>query len=899
MADQRRMPVKVPEPPRPDELNGLALRGPRTATGTASSHVGEFGPSPVASIRTPDQRLRVFVSSTLDELADERQAVRAAIEALRLSPVMFEMGARPHPPRELYRAYLEASDVFIGVYAGRYGWVAPGAEVSGIEDEYDRSRGKPRLLYLRRGDQREERLARLIERVIAESASSFVFFDGPADLRARIEEDLAVLLSESFATRRGANPIDHRHVPRPVPAAVDDLVGRQSELHDLEVFFGRSRLVTLTGAGGVGKTRLALELLQRLERRSDDGAYFVELASLEDPSLVPGTVAQTLGLAVATDREDAVADALASAIGDRDLLLVLDNCEHVIATAARLVGHLLARCPALRVLATSREPLRVRGEVAYTLSPLPVAVVAPDGTISDGDAVELFARRATQVDPTFTIDDTNRGAVRRLLEELDGLPLAIELSAGRLRTLSPTQLVERLNERFALLASGPRDAPRRHQALSSAIEWSYRLLSEDEQELFRALSVFRGGFELDAVEAIAGGGIETVDLLDSLVAKSLVVVDRALPTSRYRLLASLRGFAEERLDPGENDGLLRRHLDWFVELSARIDEGLRGPQALEGLRRLVREVHNARAALGYAATAAHFEEALQITGCLAWYWFRRGDVAEARRWLRWALDNAPQTGTRYRGRAFLGLGGIEYLAGDLMEATHCCELARRVADEVADTRTSARARMYLAYFRAGLGELAEAEQLASTARHLAVTAGLADVESETYTALGQVARLRGDPREAERLFLTGAAVAERIGHQWQQASALWSAAKVALDRSDADVARHRLCQAIDLNVCEDDVTSTLMGLHTVAGALALLDRPVDGARLLGAVAALGARIGYSPERMDLEDARRTKERIERRLSPEAVEAAVEKGRGLTLDQAIRVAGCVRDPRGPS
>jgi predicted ATPase len=881
-------------PPAPVDL--APNPGDRPAPGTSStppSHVSDPGPSSGAWIRTPDDRLRVFVSSTLDELAEERQAVRAAVETLHLSPVMFEMGARPHPPRELYRAYLDASDVFIGLYAERYGWIGPGADISGIEDEYVRSGGKPRLLYLRRHDEREGRLDALVERIIAEGAACFSLFDGPTDLRARVEEDLAVLLSESFAARHRLGATHDSQMRRSIPAAMDEFVGRQAELVDLEVLLGRSRLVTLTGPGGVGKTRLSLELLHRLDPRPHGGTCFVDLAAIEDPNLVPDAVAQTLGLAATTNLDGVRADVIATALGGRELLLVLDNCEQVIDAVAQLVGHLLARCPALRILATSREPLWIRGEASYAVSPLPVVIDAPDGTVSDGAAVELFARRASQVDPTFVVDDTNRAPIRRLLEELDGLPLAIELSAGRLRTFSPTQIEERLDDRFDLLTSGPRDAPPRHRALSATIEWSYRLLSDDEQVLFRALSVFRGGFELDAVESVAGVGRGTVDLLDVLVAKSLVVVDRTPPSSRYRLLATLRGFAEERLGPDERERLRRGHLDWFADLSAKVDEGLRGPDALAGLRRLVHEAHNARVALGYAISAGHHQEALRITGCLAWFWFRRGEVAEARRWLRQALDNAPTTGTAPYGHALLGLGGIEYLAGDLTEASRCCELAGRIADDVGDARTAARSRVYTAYFQAGLGDLAEAGRLASAARHLAITTAQADIESETYTALGQIARLRGDGREAERLFLAGAAVAERIGHRWQQASALWSASKVALDEGEGDVAHLRLCQAIALNVAEDDLTSTLTGLHTAAGTLALLNRPVDGARLLGAVVALGEQIGYSPEKMDPVDAQKSRARVEQRLSPEASRTSIEEGRRMTLAQALEILGCAR------
>jgi hypothetical protein len=256
--------------------------GDRPAPGAGSitpSHVSEPGPSSGAWIRTPDDRLRVFVSSTLDELAEERQAVRAAVEALHLSPVMFEMGSRPHPPRELYRAYLDASDVFIGLYGERYGWVGPGADVSGIEDEYVRSGGKPRLLYLRRHDGREARLDALIERMIVEGAACFSLSDGPIDLRARVEEDLAVLLSESFAARHRLGAIGDDQVRGSIPVPMDVFVGRQAELMDLEVLLGRSRTVTVTGPGCVGKTRLVLELLHRLGHRSHDGTCFVDLAA--------------------------------------------------------------------------------------------------------------------------------------------------------------------------------------------------------------------------------------------------------------------------------------------------------------------------------------------------------------------------------------------------------------------------------------------------------------------------------------------------------------------------------------------------------------------------------------------------------------------------------------------
>jgi predicted ATPase len=842
-------------------------------------------------ILTPDRRVRVFISSTLEELAEERRAVRAAVEVLHLTAVLFEFGARPHPPRDLYRAYLEASDVFIGIYGDRYGWVAPDMDVSGLEDEYDLAAAKPRLLYLRRSEQREQRMVGLIQRMEGDASASFVYFDDVDDLRHRVEDDLALLLSESFAQRtiRSPSAAGGMSLTPSVPGVVDELVGRAQELRELRRLVERERLVTVTGPGGVGKTRLVLEMLRELDTSGVDGPWFVDLAGIDDPDLVPWAVAQGMGLVVSTGQQvDAV---IVAAVGERDLLLVLDNCEHVVEAAARLVADLLRSCANVRVLATSREPLQVRGEVLQGLEPLPVQVDGAEGSVLDGAAMRLFETRGAQVSPGFVVDDTNRAVVRRLVEELDGLPLAIELSAAHLRVLSPSQMADHLDERFCLLAGGPRDAPDRHRTLRATIDWSYRLLTPEEQELFRALSVFRGGFELDAAERVTGlGTFDLFSQLEGLVAKSLVVTDSRWDIGRYRLLVSLRVYGEEQSGPDERAHLRRRHLAWFADLTDHLDEALRGPQAREAFARLVREADNTHAALSHALETGSGDHALRIAGNLSWFWYRRGDVVVARRWLRQALDDAPEADGELRGRALLGLGGIEYLGGDLSQAALDCDTARRLADEAGDLRTLARARMYAAYFRAGLGELEVAQRLALAGRELAASAGLTDVEAETYTALGQLARFAGRADEAEGLFLEGAAIANRIGHHWQEGSALWCAAKLALDSGDASLARDRLRRAIELNVADGDRTSTLAGIHTMAGALAELGRPQAGGRLLGAVDAIGGRIGYAPERMDPDDAQTTARRVERRLSPEEYEAALRDGSSLTMDEALGLIG---------
>ena len=326
-----------------------------------------------ASIRTPDQRLRVFVSSTLAELAEERAAVREAIERLQLTPVLFELGARPHPPRDLYRAYLQQSQIFVGIYWQRYGWVAPDETVSGLEDEYSLSVGMPRLLYVKApAPDREERLVKLLGRIQSDDTASYKPFQTPEELARLVSADLALLLSERFMSITTASNDHPLPVPdRPhhnLPVQLTSLIGREAELSTVKRALADSRLVTLTGVGGAGKSRLALQAAGDLLKEYADGAWLVELAPLLEPERVPSAVAS--GLAIAEDPHRPLAETLAEQLRSRQLLLVVDNCEHVLATCADLLASLLSTAPGLRVVATSREGLGVPGEVVIRCHPL-------------------------------------------------------------------------------------------------------------------------------------------------------------------------------------------------------------------------------------------------------------------------------------------------------------------------------------------------------------------------------------------------------------------------------------------------------------------------------------------------------------------------------------------------
>ena len=533
-----------------------------------------------APIRTPDQRLRVFVSSTLAELAPERAAVARAISALRLTPVMFELGARPHPPRELYRAYLAQSDVFVGLYWQRYGWIGPGMDISGLEDELRLSDGMPRLLYLKSpAPEQEPRLAAMIADLQSEGADSYRSFRSTRELGRLVRDDLALLLSERFATPvpsaapAAAPAATETRLPRrswPTPST--SLLGREDDIAELSSLLESPdvRLVTLTGPGGIGKTRLAIAVGAALDgagRRTE----FVPLASITDPALVLPRVAAAVGAPIEGTRS--ALDTLIEHFAQTPTLLVLDNLEQVTGAATEL-DQLLAACPDVTILATSRTVLRLRAEREYPVEALMVPAFAerpPLEELAALPAVRLFVDRARAVRHDFTLDDTNAAAVMEICRRLDGLPLAIELAAARTRVLAPVALLARLEHVLDSLGTGPVDLPERQRTLRATVEWSFGLLDDMERELVEALSVFADGWTIDAAtRVVARTEDETLDLLDALAGHSLVSVVADDGGPRFRMLVTVRELAAERLAAGDAGAdVARRHAEYFAELVTR------------------------------------------------------------------------------------------------------------------------------------------------------------------------------------------------------------------------------------------------------------------------------------------------------------------------------------------
>ena len=631
-------------------------------------------------ILTPDQRVRVFVSSTLEELADERAAVRRAVESLHLAPVMFELGARPHPPRSLYRSYLEQSHVFVGLYWQRYGWVAPGTEVSGIEDEYLLSEGKPRLVYVKRpAPATEERLAALLDRIRTEGDVSYRAFGTAAELEQLVADDLAILLSETFQWR-GSLATDDEADPRlRLPTAPTRFVGRTDELTELRELLGRERLVTLTGPGGVGKTRLALHLASEMAPRFPDGAAFVGLSSLQGPEFVAATVAQVLG--VREEGPEGPLEALKNRLSDRSMLLVLDNFEHVV-EATPVVTELVEAAPGLRLVVTSREALRIRAEHEVPVAPLP-----------GPDAVELFAARASAVRHGFAVDDRNRATVNEIVDALEGVPLAIELAAARVRLLPPEAILERLDRRLDFLAAGARDLPERQRALRTTLDWSYDLLEEGDKRVFARLGAFAGSFSLDAAQAVCdpAGQVDVLTALASLVDKSLLRAESSDDEPRFRMLHMVREYAREQLMASpELEATGQRHADFYRTLGLELRPALRGPEQARWVGRLgsgtgAGDVDNLRAALRWYIDRAHLDDTAHILWSmwlLAWV---SGRLEECRRWARDALATPGSPSKDARARLLTVAGLFEMWKGEYVESmaalTESVAMGRDLGDD--------------------------------------------------------------------------------------------------------------------------------------------------------------------------------------------------------------------------
>jgi predicted ATPase/class 3 adenylate cyclase len=999
-------------------------------------------------ILTPDQRVRVFISSTLGELASERAAARRAITRLHLVPVWYESGARPHPPRSMYRAYLAQSQVFVGIYWQRYGWIAPGMEISGLEDEFQLAAGKPMLLYLKRpAPEQEPRLAAMIDGIRAAGTVSYRTFATPKELERLLADDLAVLLSESFAgaavstqaspggpgepadadlpagtvtflltdiegsTRlwetvpdvmevalerhnrlltgviedrggvvvtsrgegdsffavfpsavaaieaagacqlrlgtedwpagaslrvrmglhtgearaRGSDRIDHAPINRcarvkaaahggqvlvtqttrglvggrlggefglkklgefrlrdladpeliyqlthpdlaadfpPIrtlaervgnlPLPVSSFIGRERELEQTEAALGQARVVTLTGPGGVGKTRLALQVARQAADRFEDGAWLCELAPVRDPAGVDAAVAAVFSVTARAGQS--TRDALVEVLRSKQLLLVLDNCEHLLEAAATLAEDLARSCERLVILATSREGLGIEGEQLVPVPPLGVPGDGADlAAITQAEAVRLFAERAAAVKPGFAVTAENAAAVAAAVRRLDGIALAVELAAARVPAMTAAELARRLEHSFAVLAAGRRGAAERHQTLRAAIDWSFQLLSGPEQVLLARLAVFAGGATLEAAEAVCGGeGIDpgaVFDLLASLVARSLVVAEAHEPQTRYRLLETIRQYGEQHLEAAGETGRWRaRHAGYYAGLLRQVRDHAHDPNPeVFWAVRLSAEQDNLLAAWSWSIGTGNVGTAFQMLA----------GFAPAEVWNTYPLLLAGETALGLPGATEhpsypLALAVCAVFASDRADVTGAEELCLRAADANArqpapDWRVEEDILAARANSAMTAGAFADAARLAEQAANIARTGGdLADASVGLATAASRYI-IGGDAPAAVPLAREALTLARRVGAPALIATGLLAVGQ-AVGGTDPGQASACLRESREL--------STALGYHSaidliVATGIALLVGDRTTALELGRSAIRGLQWGGDRRRMGI------------------------------------------------
>jgi non-specific serine/threonine protein kinase len=606
--------------------------------------------------------------------------------------------------------------------------------------------------------------------------------------------------------------------PHNLPIQPTSFVGRLREIDEALRLMAEARLLTLTGTGGCGKTRLALEVAARARSRHRDGVWFVELAALTDGSLLPGLVASVLEVPEQPDR--ALADVLADALATRDLLLVLDNCEHLVESCAKLVDQLLRVCPALHVLATSRERLNLAGETAWRVPSLSLPAIVPDlppGRLLKSEAVDLFLRRAMSVKADFRLSDEDAPVVAEICRRLDGLPLAIELAAARTPVLSPRQIAERLDDRFRLLTSGTRNAPTRQQTLRATLDWSYGLLSTKEQWLFDRLSVFNGGWTLAAAEAVCSmslggssdiptpgnrpedGSVATeravrredvLDLLGALVAKSLIHAraDES-QTVHFGMLETLRQYGQDHL-LGDRQQAARtgeKHASYFLSLVEETPywELITGPNQHQRLAALEREHDNVRAAMRWLIARGEIEKAYRLAGALGRFWLFRGHLTEGRAWLAELLARTDASVTdSVRAMALYTAGNLAMTQGDFAAAAPVAQASLQLWRALGRPREEAWSLHVVGTVALRGGDATQARKWFEEALATSVTAPNPDVEGLSYHNLGDLALDEGEAAQSLALATKALEVGNRIESRAVRSLALSLLGEISYDQGD-------------------------------------------------------------------------------------------------------------------
>ncbi|MEE1794204.1 AAA family ATPase [Streptomyces sp. BE308] len=678
-----------------------------------------------------------------------------------------------------------------------------------------------------------------------------------------------------------------------LPAELNRFVGRDAELAELGQLLEESRLVTIAGVAGAGKTRCATRLGALLEKRYFDGVWIAELSAVHDPELLEHALVEALGLTDHTSRPPRVT--LVEHLAERQLLLVIDGFEHLIDACAGLVRELLRRAPRLQVLAAGRRPLRTDGELTFPLAPM-----------TDEDAVELFTERARAVQPGFRPTDGNRAATLELCRRLDGIPLALELAAGRLRALSVDQVLVRLDDRFRLLTGGSRSALARHQTLRTAIGWSHELCAPEQRLLWARLSVFAGQFDLEAAEYICGGAdlpTESVlDVLDELIAQSVVLREDSPAGTRYRLLDTVREYGAEWLAAtGDTQRLRRRHRDWFLGLATWCELDWFSPRQVEVAARIDCELPNLRRAMECSMESPEeIHLAQYLAGTLWFYWVGCGRLSEGRHWLDHVLEERTAHDPS-RLKALWVLGYVAVLQGDAVGAISALHECREEAERSGDATATAYAVHRTGCLAIVTDDMPRAEELLRDA--LVRYRELGELNSNVLMAqieLAMAVAFRGDLEGAAVICDEVREICEDHGERWALAYALYVLAYAALRRGETGRARRMLGECLSIGRAFNDLLGTALSLELLALVTVVEGDPAEAAVLQGATERIWPSVGlplfgsayYGRPKAECE------ERARHELGDAAYTSGLRAGGRLDLDAAVSRA-LTGGPRAPA
>jgi non-specific serine/threonine protein kinase len=679
-----------------------------------------------------------------------------------------------------------------------------------------------------------------------------------------------------------------------LPAEVTSFIGREREIAQAREMLEKTRLLTLTGPGGTGKTRLSLQVATAALDSFEDGVTFVDLAPVSDPATVAEVIARALGLAGSPDELAIVT--LQKFLGNREHLLVLDNFEHIL-EAAPLISDLLAAGPRLKALVTSREVLRLSGEKEFSVPPLTLpdrAQVGGASALTEYEAVALFVERAIDAQPDFALTDQNAAVVADICMQLDGLPLAIELAAARSRLLSPDMMLDRLCSRLGVLTGGPRDAPARLQTLRGTIDWSYDLLDSGERALFARLAVFQGGRTIEAVEAVCSHdpGIELLDGLESLLNKSLLQVeDGPEGEPRFVMLETIHEYARERLEQsGEADELRKRHAAYFAELAERAAKELRGARQQYWFRRLEAERENlGRALARTVGTEAGIEATLglRMVGALRDFWFYTGYFAEGSKWTGLALERLADATPELRARVLNSAGMMAATAEEHERGKALNREAAAIYRELGDKRNMA---WSLSILSANLSETPDEFEagIAMGEEALALFTETGDKQGEAYAlnVLGEFARLSGDYEGARDWYERTLAVSRETGETRRVALMVTNMGFIAQNSGDFERAEGLFTETLIRCLELSWRWGFADALTALAGAVNGLGQSERAAKLIGASDGLLEAMGAAHQPSDREQYQRNADDVRAALGDRAYQAAWTEGHAMTFKQAV-------------